>query len=81
MESLQDVFDFSIGVGTIHNRVHSAAEQAAEMNQSQNLATRIGLHDEMFQGAQPVLAGVDAASIYCYLLAAAEHRDEDTWGF
>jgi len=28
----------------------------------------------------PVLAGVDAASTYCYLLAAAEHRDADTWG-
>jgi len=27
----------------------------------------------------PVLAGVDAASTYCYLLANAEHRDADTW--
>ena len=27
----------------------------------------------------PVLAGVDAASTYCYLLADAEHRDADTW--
>ena len=27
-----------------------------------------------------VLAGVDAASTYCYLLAAADHRDADTWG-
>ena len=26
------------------------------------------------------MAGVDASSIYCYLLAEAEHRDEDTWG-
>jgi len=25
-----------------------------------------------------VLVGVDAKSTYCYLLAAAEHRDEDT---
>jgi hypothetical protein len=23
--------------------------------------------------------GVDASSTYCYLLAVAEHRDEDTW--
>jgi len=30
--------------------------------------------------ATPVLAGVDAASTYCYLLAAEEHRDADTWG-
>jgi len=27
-----------------------------------------------------VLAGVDAASTYCYFLAAEEHRDADTWG-
>ena len=39
-----------------------------------------GLHDETFQGATPVLAGVDAASTYCYLLAAEERRDADTWG-
>ena len=41
---------------------------------------RVGLHDEIFQGSQPVLAGVDARSTYCYLLAAVEHRDADTWG-
>ncbi len=28
----------------------------------------------------PLLAGVDAASTYCYLLVAAQHRDADTWG-
>ena len=27
-----------------------------------------------------MLAGVDARSAYRYLLAAAEHRDADTWG-
>jgi hypothetical protein len=27
----------------------------------------------------PVPAGVDAQSTYCYLLAAADHRDADTW--
>jgi hypothetical protein len=40
----------------------------------------VGLHDEIFQGGAPVLAGVDAGSTYCYLLVAAEHRDADTWG-
>jgi hypothetical protein len=30
---------------------------------------------EIFKGVKPVLAGVDAASTYCYLLAAADHRD------
>jgi hypothetical protein len=42
---------------------------------------KVGLHDEIFQGSQPVLAGVDAASTYCYLLQGVEHRDEDSWGW
>ena len=77
---LRDLFNISISVGTIHNRLQSAARQACAINRSQNLsAIRVGLHDEIFQGSMPVLAGVDAASTYCYLLADAEHRDADTW--
>ena len=38
------------------------------------------MHDEIFQDLQPVLAGVDAASTYCYVLAGEAHRDGDTWG-
>src|SRR6195952_54179 len=41
---------------------------------------RGGLRDEIFQGATPVLAGVDAQSTYCYILAAEQRRDADTWG-
>ena len=81
VELMRDLFDLSISVGTIHNRLQSAAEQAAAINLDQVLSPlRVGLQDEIFQGSQPVLVGVDAASTYCYLLAAAEHRDEDTWG-
>ena len=79
-ELLRDLFNISNSVGTIHNRLQSAARQACAINRSQNLsAIRVGLHDEIFQGSMPVLAGVDAASTYCYLLADAEHRDADTW--
>ena len=79
VELLRDLFDLSISVGTIHNRLQSAAKKASAMNLTQNLsAIRVGLHDEIFQGSQPVLVGVDAESTYCYLLAADEHRDEDT---
>jgi len=79
-ELLRDLFNIPISVGTIHNRLQSAARQACAINRSQNLsAIRVGLHDEIFQGSMPVLAGVDAASTYCYLLADAEHRDADTW--
>src|SRR5919202_581456 len=44
------------------------------------LRDRLGLHDEIFQGGTPVLAGVDARSTYCYLLVAEQRRDADTWG-
>jgi hypothetical protein len=42
-------------------------------------SVRVGLHDELFQGSQPVLAGIDVASTYCYLLAPEAQRDGDTW--
>ncbi len=59
---LRDLFNISISVGTIHNRLQSAARQACAINRSQNhFAIRVGPHDEIFQGSTPVLAGVDAA--------------------
>ncbi|ABW32023.1 hypothetical protein [Acaryochloris marina] len=82
VELLRDLFDWSISLGTVRNRLEVAAAKAEEINQSQDLSTiKQGLHDEIFQGSLPVLAGVDASSTYCYLLKAAEHRDEDTWGW
>ena len=82
VELFRDLFDTPISVGTVHNRLQSAAEQAAEMNQSQDLAgIKVGLQDEIYQANRPVLVGVDAASTYCYLLQSVEHRDEDTWGW
>ncbi|WP_235111896.1 hypothetical protein [Acaryochloris sp. 'Moss Beach'] len=82
VELLRDLFDWSISVGTVHNHLQVAAAQADEINQAQDLSTiKQGLHDEIFQGSMPVLTGVDAFSTYCYLLKAAEHRDEDTWGW
>jgi hypothetical protein len=71
----------SISIGTVHHVLQLATRQAGVVNHGQDLSgIRVGLHDEIFQGAMPVLAGVDATSTYCYLLAAAEHRDADTWG-
>jgi hypothetical protein len=61
--------------------LEAATRQAGIINRQQDLSgIRVGLHDEIFQGATPVLAGVDAASTYCYLLAAEQRRDADTWG-
>jgi len=77
----RDVLDTSISLGAIHTLLKATAEQAAGINAAQDLSgIRVGLHDEIFQGDRPVLAGVDAASTYCYLLAEAQHRDETTWG-
>jgi len=81
VEFLRDLLGLSISVGTVHHVLQSATLQAGVINRQQDLSgIRVGLHDEIFHGATPVLAGVDAASTYCYLLAAERHRDADTWG-
>lgn len=82
VELFRDLFNTSISIGTVHNRLEAAAVTAAEINQAQDLSgIEVGLLDEIFQSEQPVLVGVDAASTYCYLLKAVEHRDEDSWGW
>ncbi len=61
--------------------LQAATREASAINHDQDLSSiRVGLHDEIFQGAAPVLTGVDAQSTYCYILAAERHRDADTWG-
>ena len=81
VELLRDLFDTSVSVGTVYNRLQDTVEKAAEINQSQDLSEiNVGLQDEIFHADKPVLVGVDAASTYCYLLASVERRDEDTWG-
>ena len=82
VELFRDLFDLSISVGTVHNRLQATVSTATAINQSQDLAgIEVGLHDEIFQSNHPVLVGVDAASTYCYLLQGVERRDEDTWGW
>ncbi len=81
-ELLRDLFDYSIGISTIHNRVMTAVPKARNINQNQDLSSiDVGLLDELFQGPRPILTGVDADSTYCFLLEAVSHRDEDTWGY
>jgi len=81
VEFLRDLLGLSISVGTVHHMLQSATQQAGVINREQDLSgIRVGLHDEIFHGATPVLAGVDARSTYCYLLAVEHHRDADTWG-
>src|SRR4051812_35404544 len=81
MEFLRDLLGLSVSVGYVHDVLQAATRQASAVNAEQDLSGfRVGLHDEIFQGATPVLAGVDAQSTYCYLLAAEQRRDADTWG-
>jgi len=81
VEFLRDLLGVPVSVGCIHDVLQAATREASAINHNQDLSSiRVGLHDEIFQGATPVLAGVDAASTYCYLLAAERRRDADTWG-
>jgi len=81
VEFLRDLLGLSISVGSVHDVLEAATQQASAINYDQDLSSiRVGLHDEIFHGATPVLAGVDAHSTYCYILAAERRRDADTWG-
>ena len=81
VEFLRDLLGVHVSVGRVHDVLQAATRQASAVNDEPDLSgIRVGLHDEIFQGATPVLAGVDARSTYCYLLAAEQHRDADTWG-
>jgi len=78
VELLRDLFDLPISVGTTQ-RLQSAADKAAAIN-----LTKTCLQSEWdcrtkYSRKSTSVGGVDAKSTYCYLLAAAEHRDEDTW--
>src|ERR671917_1151278 len=81
VEFLRDLLGLPVSLGHVHNVLQAVTRQASMVNDEPDLSgIRVGLHDEIFQGATPVLAGVDAASTYCYLLVAEQHRDADTWG-
>src|SRR3954471_4628423 len=81
VEFLRDLLGLPVSLGYVHDVLQAATRQASIVNDEPDLSgIRVGLHDEVFQGATPVLAGVDAQSTYCYLLVAEQHRDADTWG-
>lgn len=81
VDFLRDVFDYKLSIGTVHNMVVEAVDKARAINRQENLsAIRVGAHDEIFQGEQPVLVGMDPRSTYCYLLAQEQGRDATSWG-
>ncbi len=49
VELFRDLFDTPISIGTVHNRLQSAAATAAEINQTQDISgIEVGLLDEIF---------------------------------
>jgi hypothetical protein len=80
LQIIDDLLPTHVSQGTIHNVVHAAAEKARTLNAAEDLSgIRVGAHDEIFQAGQPVLAGADAESTYCYLLAQEQGRGETEW--
>lgn len=77
----RDLLDYHLSLGSVHAIVRQAVSRAQPVNAAQDLSrVRAGSHDELFQAGQPVLAGIDLDSTYCYLPAAEAHRDAETWG-
>ena len=80
VELMRDLLGVSISEGSVHNLHQVAIERAGTINKEQKLsAIRHALLDEIFHCNQPVLAGIDARSTYCFLLAAEPQRDSETW--
>jgi hypothetical protein len=80
-EFFRDILDCHISKGTIHNIVHEHLKTAKEINAWQDLSSvQQGLHDEIYQGSEPVLVGCCARSTYCYLLSLEETCDANSWG-
>lgn len=80
-EFCRDLLNVNLSLGTVHNIVRAAVDQARPYNVGQQLANiDIAGLDEIFQNRQPVLVGADIASTYCFLLSCEQHRDADTWG-
>jgi len=85
LELLRTLFHYEgSSLGDITRIVQRATLKARELNQARDRAVLgaigVGAHDEIYQGRDPVLVGVDVKSTYCYLLAEADACDETTWG-
>lgn len=82
VELLRDLFDYSISLGTIHNRLQEVVPLGRKFNDSVDLSPiNVASLDELFHSNRPILIGVDNHSSYCFLLEEAQHRDKDTWGW
>lgn len=77
---LKAVMNKHISTGSIHNILERAGKFAKECNDSENLSEiKQGVHDEIYEGDQPILTGIDAQSTYTYLMAITGDRTADSW--
>jgi len=54
VEFLRDLLGVPVSLGSVHHVLQSATRQASAINHDQDLSgIRVGLHDEIFQGATP----------------------------
>jgi len=79
VELLRDLFDLPISVGTIHNRLQSAADKAAAINLTKTcLQSEWDCRTKYSREVNQCWWG--RCQVNLLLPTAAEHRDEDTWG-
>lgn len=78
---LENCFDQTLSLGSVHNIIEDAKDKAKTINHSEDLSQiKLGAQDEMFHHNKPMLTGIDIPSLYCYLLVDEEQRDFETWG-
>ncbi len=75
-----EVTGVHLSIGKISRIINEAAEKAQEFDEQVSLDNvRQGANDEIFQGSEPVLTGIDLESSYVYLLEPADDRSGETW--
>ena len=80
-EFMESVYQIHVSIGKISRVINEASEKALKWNNSIPFNTiDIGANDEIFQGNEPVLVGVDPMTTYIYLMKETENRDSTTRG-
>jgi hypothetical protein len=81
IECTHDLLGVSMSVRPSHEMPQSVAQKVDFTNHEQGLsAIQVALHNTPFQGAMPVLTGIEAQSTYYYPLAAPDRHDADSLG-
>lgn len=80
-KTLEELFDYGISIGAIHNIVADATNKAIAINSREDLSgIKEASYDELFHLQSPILSCIDLRSLFCPLLSPENNRDEITWG-